>query len=66
MPFSAGTFPKDLLSVPGSRAYRSAWEETINAAEEANEPGRFTAFIGYEWTSNTGRQQPAPQRHLPR
>ena len=52
--FSQGTFPKALESLPGTAAYRSAWDETIDAAEKYNDPGHFTAFIGYEWTSNTG------------
>ncbi len=52
--FGAGTISKNLIYQPDSRAYRSAWQETIKAAEEANSPGQFTAFIGYEWTSNTG------------
>ncbi|MGH8863869.1 MAG: DUF3604 domain-containing protein [Burkholderiales bacterium] len=51
--FGKNELPKG-FPTPGTPAYRSAWRETIKAADEANEPGRFTAFIGFEWTSNAG------------
>ena len=49
--FGKGQLPKG-FPLPGTPAYRSAWQEVIKAADEANEPNQFTAFIGYEWTSN--------------
>jgi len=36
-----------------SKFQKTVWDEVINLAEQYNEPGSFTAFIGFEWTSGT-------------
>ena len=33
---------------------KSVWQQYTETAEKYNEPGRFTAMIGYEWTSVPG------------
>ena len=45
---------------------RTAWERITAAAEKYNEPGRFTAFIGYEWTSAPEGNNLHRSRHLSR
>jgi hypothetical protein len=34
------------------RLIKPAWEHIAETADQFNEPGRFTALIGYEWTSH--------------
>jgi hypothetical protein len=43
---------KPSLHAPG--LHRSAWQLGVAAAEKYNQPGVFTAFIGYEWSSQPG------------
>ena len=38
----------------GESVIRSAWDQVIATADDYNEPGKFTAFIGFEWTSMPG------------
>jgi hypothetical protein len=45
------TTPAPLLD---RRVVRTVWQDYTSTAERYNEPRRFTALIGYEWTSNNG------------
>ncbi|MEM9800575.1 MAG: DUF3604 domain-containing protein [Planctomycetota bacterium] len=51
--FSQMTLPEKLVTdySPGSKVYDRIWQEIVENDELFNEPGRFTALIGFEWTS---------------
>lgn len=49
--FAQGEINEALNYQPGNPAYRATWETIVQAAEDYNEPGQFTALIGFEWTS---------------
>jgi hypothetical protein len=49
--FSQGNTPEILLSETFAQ---SIWEQATDAADAFDDPGKFSAIIGYEWTSTTG------------
>jgi hypothetical protein len=49
--FANGKFPDSLMYWPDTEPYKTVWQRTIDAAEQYNDPGQFSAIIGYEWTS---------------
>ena len=48
---STGKLPKQVMD---PEWMVSAWNKTIAIADKYNDPGKFTALIGYEWTVNAG------------
>ena len=49
--FTEGNTPEILLSRPFQR---EIWDDVLETAEAHNEPGSFSAIIGFEWTSTPG------------
>ena len=51
--FSQGKMNPDMMASysPGARRYSTLWDRVIKNAEKFNDPGEFTAFISFEWTS---------------
>ncbi len=51
--FSQFELPEKLVYdySPGSAVYNDIWEEITETADRFNDPGKFTALIGFEWTS---------------
>jgi hypothetical protein len=48
---SDGSFPDALKD---RNVIKSVWQEHLDLTDSYNEPGRFTAFNGYEWSSMPG------------
>ena len=52
----AVTVNKDPIDNP--KMTRTIWDRQIAFAEQFNEPGRFTALIGFEWSSIASQERP--------
>ncbi|MFC4991904.1 DUF3604 domain-containing protein [Rubritalea tangerina] len=44
----------DEVPIKSDRAVKNAWQDYTALADKYNDPGRFTALIGYEWTAIGG------------
>jgi Protein of unknown function (DUF3604) len=44
----------DMPPIKSDKAVRNAWEAYTALADKYNDPGRFTALIGFEWTAIGG------------
>lgn len=49
--FAQGTLSDAINYQPDNPAYKRVWDDLIQTAEDFNEPGVFTTFIAFEWTS---------------
>jgi len=51
--FSQGKMDPEMMAnySPGSRRFSTLWDRVIEDADDFNEPGTFTTFIAFEWTS---------------
>lgn len=49
-----GSLSGDVPPIKSDRAVQNAWQAYTALADKYNEPGRFTALIGYEWTAIGG------------
>ena len=55
LPNAHGLTPKQAyVDLHGGEKRRSTWNEIIDSAERNNNPGVFTALIGWEWSSQPG------------